>query len=75
MDQIKYLCKQCRSSLLFGSRCLTDNSICNNERVQIQRRKTPLQKIMDERVKKKKKTFFFSGSEWKPHKRERNWCN
>ena len=36
--------------LLFGSRFFTDIPICNNERVQIHRRNSPLQKLRDERV-------------------------
>ena len=37
--------------LLFGSGFFTDIHICNNGHVQIQRWKSPLQKLMDERLK------------------------
>ena len=33
--------------LIFGPRVLTDIPICNDERVQIQRRKSSLQKLRD----------------------------
>ena len=50
VDKNKCICKQCSSSL-FDSRFFINIPICNNGRVQIPWRKSPLQKLRDEKVK------------------------